>query len=104
MPPKRRRYNWKARQQARGKTRKTSESANVQMESYVQVDAKRHSFLTTTDDSNAIVLPPRKRKTDRKEQLGREDPKRSRLSNKERKKIKKIAEAKEKKSKVSWLF
>lgn len=111
MPLKRRRFNWKARQQARGETTKTSKPAYAQVEGLLaQIDAKRDSYLATVDetDSNALVLPPKRRKThqekDQEKDLGSGEPKHSKLSSRERKKLKKIVEAKAKKTKVSWLF
>lgn len=104
MPLKKKRFNWKARQQTKGETRKTSKAAYAQVEGLLaQADAKLDSYLATADetDSNVLVIPPKKRKTRQEEEVGGVESKRSKLSNRERKKLKKIVEAKEKKTKVS---
>lgn len=100
MPLKRRRFNWKARQQARGESRKVLKSANIPMDRIV-VENERDGYVAAAHemDSNALVLQPKKRKA-----CQEREPKRSKLSSRERKKLKKILEAKEKKAKVSLPF
>ena len=86
MPPKARKklgYNWKARQSG---------------ESLGRGQTARKAGAEPAEDTNALVLPARSRKRVESEQDAA--PKRKRLSTKQRKRLTKILEVREKKAKV----
>jgi len=102
MPPKRKLgYNWKARQQKRvdriGKQ-------NFSAPSSVRVEFERPAtdyVGACGDDSNVLVLPS-KRKANGSDEVERA-PKRKKLSSKQRKRLLKVLETKQKKARVSIL-
>lgn len=102
MPPKRKLgYNWKARQQKRvdriGKQ-------NLSAPSSVRVEFERPAtdyVGACGDDSNVLVLPS-KRKANGSDEVERA-PKRKKLSSKQRKRLLKVLETKQKKARVSIL-
>ncbi len=88
-------YNWKARHRS---SKKSSHSFSVEALPEVELDNGLIETLKVQDDSNSLVLPGTKRvnsNTD-KESL----PKRKKLSHRQRKRLQKIVESKEKKAKV----
>ena len=95
MPPKakqRMRYNWRARQSGHDKTRTRPDTRAGK--AGLEVAGAR-----PVSDTNAPVLPSRPAKPPREA----EDraPKRKRLGSKQKKRLMKVLEAKEKKAKVS---
>lgn len=94
MPPKAKqkmRYNWRARQSGLNKSRSHSATRAGKA-------GGREACQTPSEDTNALVLPSRPAKPPREAEDGA--PKRRRLSSKQRKRLMKVLEAKEKKAKA----
>ena len=94
---KKRGYNWKARQQ-KPHSNGANEGVVSQVEGLSEMDAYSSVGHGVVDDSNALVLPSKRKKRD----VSDSEPaqKRKRLSTKQRKRLQKIIEAKERKAQV----
>ena len=93
MPPKARKklgYNWRARQGGRGGGTSRRDSVTKR--------ALGVEVSETLEDSNALILPPRPKS--RLQEAESRVSKRKRLSAKQKKRLMKILEVKEKKRKV----
>lgn len=88
-------YNWKARQQ-KAQSNVGAERTVPEVESLSDADA----YYAGVGDSNALVLPS-KRKKARTEDV-EEAPKRKKLSTRQKKRLQKIIEAKERKAQVCF--
>ena len=100
MPPKKKLgYNWKARQQKRvDRIRKQNLSAPVR----VEFGSPATDYVGACgDDSNVLVLPSKRKAPDSDE--AERTLKRKKLSGKQRKRLLKVLETKEKKARVSVL-
>lgn len=97
MPVRRKRYNWKARQQKHGENSKYE--GNMSLLGVLEDVQKGNDVNIALDDSNALVLPS-KRKHRGSEDADKPQPKLRKLSSRQRKRLEKIVEAKEKKSRV----
>lgn len=103
MAYRRRRFNWKARQQTGGGGNRGTSNHSV---NYL-IERKQDGYLAAghQEESNALVLPSRKRTTrveEENEDLNVGGLKRSKLTTRERKRLKKVLEAKVKKAKVLY--
>ena len=94
MPVKKKRYNWKARQRKHGDD--PTYGGNTFVLNVLEDDENAKVFV---DDTNALVLPV-KRKCQGSEKRTISQPKRRKLNSRQRKRLEKIVEAKEKKSRV----
>ena len=93
MPPRKKLgYNWKARQQQRRDGRKQKKT---HYDGLKPVDSMAEYAEAGEEDPNAFVLPSKRRKVEHSE-----TEKRKKLSSKQRKRLQKIVEAKEKKTEV----
>ena len=93
--PKPKGYNWKARQARRGESdRKTNEKDET------STTGSSNYYGAIGADTNALILPS-KRKPLEDDENSKRAPKRKKLSNKEKKRLTKIVEIKEKKSRVN---
>lgn len=94
---KRKGYNWKARQAAKGRR-----TAITDLSSLIEDAAEAHD--TQGDDTNFVVLPSKgaSRKEDEAD-FAAADKKRTKLNPKQKKRLRKVLEAKEKKAKVLHL-
>lgn len=97
MSSKRKRgYNWKARQQ-KALSNVGVERAVPEIEGLSDVDAL---YCAGVGDSNALVLPSKRKKT-RTDDV-EPAPKRKKLSTRQKKRLQKIVEAKERKAQVCF--
>ena len=99
MASKRKRFNWKARQHSRGENR-TSKGENSLLMDVKEGETLSYVYLDATD-SNTLVLPSKRKSFQEKDKREDSGLKRSKLNTRERKRLKKIVEAKEKKARVS---
>ena len=98
-------YNWKARQQkCVANKRIRGHTGKEDCEGHVELDQSCFSgyFEASPQDTNAQVLPPKKPKFSDKDDLG--TVKRKKLSAKQKKRLLKVIEVKEKKAKVSCIL
>ena len=93
-------YNWKARQRKAHSDGCSNEDMVPQGEGLSESDALCWTGVgpTAADDSNALVLPCKRKKTDAS--TTKPTPKRKKLSTKQKKRLQKIVEAKERKAQV----
>lgn len=92
-------YNWKARQQKTGTLKKHgAEAIAVPVELDSSVDGGGRELFKTPQDTNVEVLLPKKSKLTSEETAS--TSKRKKLNAKQRKRLLKVIEAKEKKAKV----
>ena len=100
MSSKRKRgYNWKARQQkALSLSDVCAERAIPEIEGLSDLDALQ--YTNSVDDSNALILPSKRKKT--RTDVVEPAPKRKKLSTRQKKRLQKIVEAKERKAKVCF--
>lgn len=100
MSSKRKRgYNWKARQQkALSLSDVCTERAIPEIEGLSDLDALH--YTNSADDSNALILPSKRKKT--RTDVVEPAPKRKKLSTRQKKRLQKIVEAKERKTKVCF--
>ena len=100
MSSKRKRgYNWKARQQkALSLSDVCTERAIPEIEGLSDLDALH--YTNSVDDSNALILPSKRKKT--RTDVVEPAPKRKKLSTRQKKRLQKIVEAKERKAKVCF--
>ena len=96
---KKRRYNWKARQQKKGDGDKDRQKKHVSSEALESVYVASKYEGTREDSSNAFILPSKRKKIEPEE--SEEEPARKKLSSKQKKRLQKIIETKEQKAKVS---
>lgn len=98
MASKRKRFNWKARQHSRGENRTTKRERSV-----LEKEGDTHEIYMNIDamDTNSLVLPSSKRSFQEKEERQDSKVKGTKMNARERKRLKKIVEAKEKKARVS---
>lgn len=89
-------YNWKARQQKAHSINVGTERAVPEVEGLPDADA----YCAGVGDSNAFVLPSKRKKT-RTEDV-EAAPKRKKLSTRQKKRLQKIVEAKERKAQVCF--
>ena len=105
MAYRKRRFNWKARQQTGGGSNRRTSNHSV---NYL-IEQKQDGYLAAghqAESNTTLVLPSRKRTTrveEENEDLNVGGLKRSKLTTRERKRLKKVLEAKAKKAKV-FLF
>lgn len=92
---KRRRYNWKARQQKKG----DGEYRRKKHVSSEPFEVAREYEEMCEDSSNAFILPSKRKKIEF--EASEEEPTRKKLSSKQKKRLQKIIETKEQKAKVS---
>ena len=97
MPVKKKRYNWKARQRKHGDD--PAYGGNASVLNVLEDDQSSYNAKVFTDDTNALVLPA-KRKVQGSEKTTKSQPKRRKLNSRQRKRLEKIVETKEKKSRV----
>ena len=94
-------YNWKARQRKVCSNGRSGEVALPKVEglseSATYCGSEGHGLV---GDSNALVLPSKRKKTDQSD--GEPAPKRKKLSSKQKKRLMKVLEAKEKKAQVCF--
>lgn len=97
-------YNWRARQHKRGGFRHNRELILRSDLPVVELgsSATEYDVGTRVDDSNVLVLPSKRKIADSSE--FERAPKRKKLSGKQRKRLQKVVEAKEKRAKVSILI
>lgn len=96
-PRKKLGYNWKARQR---QTKNPSKSLTIQEVPKFEGCADVDERISYPDDTNTLILPSRKRPDlDADVEC---PPKRKRLSSKQRKRLQKIIESKERKARVSF--
>ena len=98
MPVKKKRYNWKARQLKRGND--LTHGGSTAVLSVLEYGQSSNDAKAFTDDTNALVLPAKRTKCQDSEKPTKSQPKRRKLSNRQRKRLEKIVEGKEKKCKV----
>ena len=104
MPPKKKLgYNWRARQHKRSGFRNNQELLLSSDFPLVELESSATEYVgARVDDSNVLVLPSKRKGVDSSE--SERTPKRKKLSGKQRKRLQKIIEAKEKKARVSVLI
>ncbi len=102
MPPRKKLgYNWKARQQKGGDSAKRKRGLiNCGDALDSQTEQQRQYEGACEGDTNAFILPEKKARLDLSEIESTQ--KRKKLSSKQRKRLQKIVEAKERKAKVSY--
>ena len=98
MPVKKKRYNWKARQLKRGND--SAHGGSTPVLSVLEYGQSGNDAKAFTDDTNALVLPAKRKKCQDSEKPPKSRPKRRKLSSRQRKRLEKIVEGKEKKCKV----
>lgn len=91
--PKSKGYNWKARQAQRGEGNSRS---NGDQDS--SANGSTEHYRTDLSDANVVVLPAKRKPVE--DESSKLEPKRKKLSNREKKRLTKIVEVKEKKKRV----
>lgn len=91
-------YNWKARQRS---SKKAGNSFSLEAVPKVELDTDPDPTDNYPDDTNLLVLPGTKRVSSGADEGS--IPKRKKLSSKQRKRLLKIVDSKERKAKVSVL-
>lgn len=103
LPRKKHRFNWRARQGhtkfERKRDDKNSQECGDLMEDICSEEVEYGCNAAADDDTNALVLPSKRKKTN-KDGDG-EVAKKKKLSSAQRKRLQKVVEAKERKAKVS---
>lgn len=104
MPPKKKLgYNWRARRHKRSGFRNNEELLLTSDLPVVELESSATEYVgARVDDSNVLVLPSKRKVVDLSE--SERAPKRKKLSGKQRKRLQKVIEAKEKKARVSVLI
>ena len=96
-------YNWKARQHKRSGFRHNQECVLGSDLPVVELGSSATEYVATrVDDSNVLVVPSKRKIVDSSE--FERAPKRKKLSGKQRKRLQKVVEAKEKRARVSILI
>lgn len=97
MPPRKKLgFNWRARQKSEGRESEAADRAKRLRKAHE--DEGEVYLAAAADDTNAYVLPPSSKR--KKGNQAAEEKKAKKLSDKQRKRLMKIVEAKEKKSRV----
>lgn len=97
-------YNWRARQHKRSGFRHNQQSVWGSDLPMVELGSSATEYVvgTRVNDSNVLVLPSKRKVADSSE--FERAPKRKKLSGKQRKRLQKVVEAKEKRARVSILI
>ena len=90
-------YNWKARRQ-KAQSNVGAERSVPEIEGLSVADTSYHAGVP--DDSNALILPSKRKKI--KTEDADPAPKRKKLSSKQKKRLQKIVEAKQRKAQVCF--
>ena len=88
-------YNWRARQQ-KAQSNVGGERVVPEVEGFLDTDRRYH--VSGERDSNALVLPSKRKRTGSGDT--EQAPKRKKLSTRQKKRLQKIVEAKERKAQV----
>ena len=89
-------YNWRARQQKKARSSVAAAKGVPELENFLETDTGLYTGLR--GDSNALVIPSKRKKT--RDDDAEPAPKRKKLSSKQKKRLQKIIEAKERKAQV----